>query len=54
MAEFEILNCETCQHRESCAEAYGEKRDDGDDHTAMIRTHLCRATWDIFKCCKCK
>lgn len=41
-----MLNCNTCKYKKPCAEKWGKKRDDGDDHTALIGTHHCRASWE--------
>jgi len=41
-------DCSTCEHRFSCEKEYGEEREDGDDFRAVIGTHFCRASWDIF------
>jgi hypothetical protein len=44
----EQYNCSDCFHKTVCEKDYGLEREDGDDYRAVIGTHLCRRSWDLF------
>lgn len=41
--------CDDCEYEKECSEHNGgPRREDGDDYTALIGTHLCKRSWDAF------